>query len=217
MVLRPSSRSQTTRPTSLADVYGGAFHNLSIMSNSKMPNIEAQSDSSLGDDLAPIAHPGHRDIERTFLAHHQHLIRPIWKCFRKTHGQVLERTLPDPEKAGSWNVDCQQSDPGEGDDDVIGANTELALSFSPPLDDCLSDEDTPEDTWPSSHGRVLKASLSKLQRLADKRRVRFCQNLTAPWVLTPSSIPWNLPKLRHLRVPPRVYIYASPRNRGHLT
>lgn len=98
MVLRPSSRSQTTRPTSLADVYGGAFHNLSIMSNYKMPNIEAQSDSSLGDDLAPIAHPGHRDIERTFLAHHQHLIRSIWKCFRKTHGQVLERTPPDLEK-----------------------------------------------------------------------------------------------------------------------
>lgn len=83
--------------TSLGDVHGGASHNLSIMSNSNMPNIEVQPDSSLDEDLTPVAYPCHRDIERTFLTHHQHLIQLIWKHSRKTHGPVLERILADPE------------------------------------------------------------------------------------------------------------------------
>lgn len=89
MVLRPSSRSQTSKE--LADVHGGAFHNNSTMSDSNMPNIKAQSGSYLGNDLAPIAHPGYRDIERTFLAHHQHLIQPIWNHPRKRSWQLAFR------------------------------------------------------------------------------------------------------------------------------
>lgn len=106
MSLRPPSRSQTSKE--LADVHGGAFHNNSTMSDSNMPNIEAQSDSSLGDDLAPIAHPCHRDIEPTLLTHHQHLIHPAnLESLQENLWSGSREDPRGPGDAGSWSIDCQ--------------------------------------------------------------------------------------------------------------